>query len=388
MAFTFSLNHTLCDLPPSGIRRFFDLADTLDDVITLSLGEPDFSTPWHIREQGIVSLQQKKTRYTANAGLAMLREAIAEYVARHQGLTYDPAGEIVVTVGGSEAIDLGLRALVNPGDEVLVPEPSFVCYAPLVRMAGGLPVPLVTQAQDGFRLTPAALRAAITPRTRVLIFPFPNNPTGSVMRREHLEGVADVLRGTPIAVLSDEIYGELTYGGAPHVSLAALPDMQERTLLISGFSKAFSMTGWRLGYACGPRALMQQIVKLHQYAIMCAPTTAQYAGMEAMRHGDEDVADMRAQYDARRRFIVDGLNAMGLTCFEPEGAFYVFPSIAVTGLSSEEFCQRLLNEQRVAVVPGTAFGQSGEGFVRISYCYSLKHITEALTRMERFVKSL
>ena len=385
MSYQLKLNQTLMQLKPSGIRRFFDMASEMENVITLSLGEPDFSTPWHIREEGIRSLENGKTWYTSNAGMLELRESIAGYVERHNGLVYDPKTQVLVTVGGSEAIDLGLRSLINPGDEVLVPEPSFVCYQPLVEMARGVPVPIVTRAEDGFRLTPAALKAAITPRTRVLILPYPNNPTGGVMRREHLEAIAEVIRETEVFVLSDEIYGELTYGGSRHVSIASLEGMQERTLLISGFSKAFAMTGWRLGYACGPAELMRQVVKLHQYALMCAPTTAQYAAIEAMNNGDEDVEEMRAEYDIRRRFIVDRLNGMGMTCFEPEGAFYVFPSVAVSGMSSEEFCQALLSEQKVAVVPGTAFGDSGEGFVRISYCYSLKHITEAMDRLEKFL---
>ncbi|NLN82353.1 MAG: aminotransferase class I/II-fold pyridoxal phosphate-dependent enzyme [Clostridiales bacterium] len=386
MGYQIRVNKTLERLRPSGIRRFFDIACEMDDVISLSIGEPDFSTPWHIREKGISSLEDGKTWYTPNSGLMKLRESIAEYTQRDKGLVYDPHSEILVTVGGSEAIDLGIRSLVQPGDEVLIPEPSFVCYSPLTEMAGGIPVPIVTKAEDSFRLTPEALRAAITPRTRVLIFPFPNNPTGGIMRREHLEKIVGVLKETDIFVLSDEIYGELTYGESAHVSIASIDGMQERTMLISGFSKAFAMTGWRLGYACGPKALMEQVIKLHQYALMCAPTTAQYAAIEAMEHGQNDVEEMRAEYDIRRRYIVDRLCSMGLPCFEPEGAFYVFPSIAVTGMTSEEFCQRLLKEKSVAVVPGTAFGDSGEGFVRISYCYSLKHITEALDRIERFVE--
>ena len=379
------LNPTLAGLKPSGIRRFFAIASEMEDVITLSIGEPDFTTPWHIREEGIQSLKKGRTWYTPNAGLLRLREAIASFTQRHSGIDYAPKDEILVTVGGSEAIDLGFRALLNPGDEVLIPEPCFVCYEPLSRMAGGVAVPIVTRAEDGFRLTAAALRAAITPRTKMLVLPFPNNPTGGVMRREHLEEIAEVLRGTEIMVLSDEIYGELTYGEREHVSITSLPDMQDRTLLVGGFSKAFAMTGWRLGYVCGPQPLMAAIVKLHQYALMCAPTTAQYAAIEAMEHGDEDVTVMRAEYDLRRRFIVDELNRMGLTCFEPEGAFYVFPSIRITGMTSEDFCQKLLMEKHVAVVPGTAFGESGEGFVRISYCYSLKHITEAMERLRAFI---
>ena len=382
------LNRTLEALPPSGIRRFFDIASEMDDVISLSIGEPDFATPWHIREEGIRSLENRKTWYTPNAGLLRLREAIRDYVERRAGVMYGARDEILVTVGGSEAIDLTLRALINPGDEVLIPEPSFVCYTPLVRMAGGMPVPIVTRAEDAFRLTPEALRNAISPRSKLLILPYPNNPTGAVMRREHLEQIAEVLRDTSIMVMSDEIYGELTYGGAPHVSFSSINHMQERTIMISGFSKAFAMTGWRLGYACGPAPVMKQITKLHQYAIMCAPTTAQYAAIEAMDNGDEDIEHMRSSYDTRRRLIVDRLNEIGLTCFEPEGAFYVFPSIQSTGLTSDQFCEQLLRDKHVAVVPGNAFGASGEGFVRISYCYSLNHLTEALERIAAFVEEL
>ena len=379
------LNRTLAEMKPSGIRKFFDIAAEMEEVISLSVGEPDFQTPWHIRQEGIHTLEKGRTWYSPNAGLLALREAISGYIRRHSGVTYDPKTEVLVTVGGSEAIDLCFRTLVTPGDEVLVPEPSFVCYDPLTRMAGGVPVPVVTRAEDAFRLKAEAVAAAITPRTKLLVLPFPNNPTGAIMPREELEALADVLRGTDIMVLSDEIYGELTYG-REHVSIASLPGMQECTVLVSGFSKAFAMTGWRLGYACGPAPVMQMLTKLHQYAIMCAPTTAQYAAIEAMTGGDADVEKMRDEYDMRRRFIVDELNKLGLTCFEPEGAFYVFPSIQATGLSSEEFCRRLLEEKHVAVVPGNAFGDSGEGFVRISYCYSLKHITEALRRIGAFLK--
>ncbi len=379
------LNRTLADMKPSGIRKYFDIAAEMEDVISLSVGEPDFSTPWHIRQEGIHTLEKGRTWYSPNAGLLALRQAIAGYIQRHNGITYDPKDEVLVTVGGSEAIDLCLRAVVCPGDEVLIPEPSFVCYDPLTRMAGGVPVPVVTKAEDAFRLTAEAVRAAITPKTKLLILPFPNNPTGAIMPREELEAIAQVLRGTDILVLSDEIYGELTYG-KKHVSIASLEGMRERTILISGFSKAFAMTGWRLGYACGPDPIMKLLTKLHQFAIMCAPTTAQYAAIEAMNNGDQDVEAMRGEYDMRRRFIVDGLNRLGLTCFEPEGAFYVFPSIQSTGMTSDEFCGRLLQEKHVAVVPGNAFGDSGEGFVRISYCYSLNHIKEALARIEAFLK--
>ncbi len=380
------MNKTLQEIKPSGIRKFFDIAAEMEDVISLSVGEPDFSTPWHIRQEGIATLEKGRTWYSPNAGFIALREAIADYVQRHNdGLCYDPKTEVVVTVGGSEAIDLMLRALVTPGDEVLIPDPCFVCYEPLTRLAGGVPVMLRTRAEDAFRLTPQVLREAITPRTKLLILPYPNNPTGGIMPREDLEQIAEILRGTDIMVLSDEIYSELTYG-RQHVSIASLEGMRERTVLVSGFSKAFAMTGWRLGYACGPAPVMGMILKLHQYAIMCAPTTAQYAAIEAMKNGDADVAAMRDEYDMRRRFIVDELNRIGMTCFEPEGAFYVFPSIQSTGMTSEEFCTRLLQEKHVAVVPGTAFGESGEGYVRISYCYSLKHITEALRRMAEFLK--
>ena len=379
------INRTLAEMKPSGIRKFFDIAAEMEDVISLSVGEPDFATPWHIRQEGIKTLEKGRTWYSPNAGLLKLRQAIGGYLNRRFDLTYDPKTEILVTVGGSEAIDLCFRALLEPGDEVLIPEPSFVCYDPLTRMAGGVPVVLPTKAEDAFRLKADVVKAAITDKTKLLVLPFPNNPTGAIMPREELEALAAVLRDTDILVLSDEIYGELTYG-REHVSVASLPGMRERTILVSGFSKAYAMTGWRLGYACGPKELMGPLTKLHQYAIMCAPTTAQYAAIEAMDHGDSDVVQMREEYDMRRRFIVDELNKMGLACFEPEGAFYVFPCIRSTGLTSEEFCQKLLEEKHVAVVPGNAFGESGEGFVRISYCYSLKHITEALGRIGEFLK--
>ena len=379
------VNRTLADMKPSGIRKFFDIAAEMEDVISLSVGEPDFSTPWHIRQEGVKTLEKGRTWYSPNAGLLKLRQAIGGYLNRRFDLTYDPKTEILVTVGGSEAIDLCFRALISPGDEVLIPEPSFVCYDPLTRMAGGVPVPLVTRAEDKFRLRADTVAAAITDKTKLLVLPFPNNPTGAIMPREELEALAEVLRGTDIVVLSDEIYGELTYG-REHISFAAIEGMQERTVLVSGFSKAYAMTGWRLGYACGPAPLMALLTKLHQYAIMCAPTTAQYAAIEAMNNGDSDVAQMRDEYDMRRRYIVDELNKLGLTCFEPEGAFYVFPSIQSTGMTSEEFCRRLLEEKHVAVVPGNTFGESGEGFIRISYCYSLKHITEALRRIGEFLK--
>ena len=379
------LNTTLQGLKPSGIRKFFDIAAEMDEVISLSVGEPDFATPWHIRQEGIHTLEKGRTWYSPNAGLLALREAIAGYLVRHGGAEYDPKSEVLVTVGGSEAIDMTFRALLNPGDEVLIPEPSFVCYEPLTRMAGGVPVPLVTRMEDDFRLTAEAVKAAITPRTKLLVLPFPNNPTGAIMERKHLEEIAAVLRDTEIMVLSDEIYGELTYG-REHVSITTLEGMRERTILVSGFSKAFAMTGWRLGYACGPAPVMKMLTKLHQFAIMCAPSTAQYAAIEAMNNGDAAVASMRDEYNMRRRLTVDGLNKLGLTCFEPKGAFYVFPCIRSTGMTSEEFCSRLLREKHVAVVPGNAFGESGEGFVRISYCYSVNHISEALKRIKEFLE--
>ncbi len=379
------LNNTLREIKPSGIRRFFDLAHEMDNVITLSIGEPDFSTPWHIREVGIKTLERGKTWYSPNAGLMELRQAVSRYIDRRFGVSYEAKDEVLVTVGGSEAIDLCMRALINPGDEVLVPSPSFVCYGPLASMAGGVPVMLETKAEDMFRLTAETLKAAITPKTKLLILPFPNNPTGAVMQREHYEAIAEVLRDTNIMVLSDEIYSELTYDGNGPVSFASIENMQERTMLVSGFSKAYAMTGWRLGYVCGPAPVMEQVLKLHQYGIMCAPTTAQYAAIEALDNGDDDVAHMRDDYNQRRRLIVNELNSMGLTCFDPQGAFYVFPSIQITGMTSEEFCTELLMSKRVAVVPGTAFGDCGEGFVRISYCYSIKHIVEAMRRMREFL---
>ena len=381
------LNKTLTALKPSGIRRFFDMANELDDVIMLTIGEPDFSTPWHIREQGIRSLERGKTWYSPNAGLMALRESIARHVEKKKKLRYDPKTEVLVTVGGSEAIDLAIRAVVEPGDEVLIPTPSFVCYEPLTRMAGGVPVIIETKPENGFRLTAEEVRRAITPRTKLLLLPFPNNPTGAVMHREHLEAIANVIRGTDILVMTDEIYGALTYAGE-HVSFASLPDMQERTVVVDGFSKAYAMTGWRMGYALAPAPIMKQMVKLHQFAIMCAPTTAQHAAIEALERGDDDVVQMREEYDARRRLIVDELNRMGLTCFDPEGAFYVFPSIGISGMDAETFCEQLLHRKKVAVVPGTAFGAAGEGCVRISYCYSLQHITEAMRRIREFLEEL
>lgn len=375
-------------IKPSGIRRFFDIAAEMDDVISLGVGEPDFKTPWNIRRAGIESLERGHTWYTANSGLMQLREAACGYLKRRFTLEYDPKKELLITVGGSEAIDIAIRALVEPGDEVLVVEPSFVCYTPITELTGGVPVPIATRAGDAFRLTPEQLKAAITPRTKLLILPFPNNPTGAVMRRAHLEAIAGVLRGTDIMVLSDEIYAELTYGDERHISFAEIDGMKERTILVQGFSKSYAMTGWRLGYAAGPAPVIKQMTKIHQFSIMCAPTTSQYAAVEALRNGDADIEEMRGQYDMRRRLLVDGLNRMGLDCFSPEGAFYVFPSIRSTGLSSSDFCMRLLEAERVAVVPGDAFGESGEGFVRISYSYSVNHLLEALKRIDRFLKTL
>jgi len=382
------LNEKAAGIKPSGIRRFFDIANEMEDVISLSVGEPDFLTPWHIREAGITSLEKGRTRYTPNRGLMMLREEVTRFVKRKYGLVYRSESEVLITVGGSEAIDMALRCLISEGDEVIIPEPCFVCYDPMTRMAGGTPVIIDTKAEDGFRLTPEALENAITEHTKVLVFPFPNNPTGAIMRREHLEAIAEIVIRHDLIVLSDEIYSELTYGSERHVSIASLPGMQERTIVINGFSKTYAMTGWRMGYAVGPKELISAMTKLHQYAIMSAPTTSQYAAIEALRNGDEDIAEMRDQYDMRRRLLVDGLNRLGLTCFEPEGAFYVFPSIQSTGMTSEEFCERLLYDKHVAVVPGSAFGACGEGYIRISYAYSIKHLTEALNRMSDFLKEL
>ena len=374
-------------IKPSGIRKFFDYAATMQDVISLGVGEPDFETPWQIRRAGIQSLEKGKTFYTSNWGLADLRKEISGIVKRRYGLEYNPDKEILVTVGGSEGIDNAIRSLVSVGDEVLIPEPSFVCYTPLTVMAGGVPVTLPTYEKDQFKLTPETLRAAITPKTKLLILPYPNNPTGAIMTRDELEAIADVLRETNIAVISDEIYCSLTYEDR-HVCFAELPGMKERTIVIDGFSKSYAMTGWRLGWALGPRELMTQICKVHQFAIMCAPTTAQFAGIEAIRSCDDEVIHMRKQYDTRRRFLVSELRDIGMKCFEPKGAFYVFPHIPDCGLTSEEFCSRLLMEQRVAVVPGSAFGESGEGHVRISYSYSMSHLREACNRIRAFLKTL
>ena len=381
------LSPVVQQVPPSGIRKYFDIAETMQGVISLGVGEPDFPTPWEIRKAGILSLEAGKTRYTANRGLEQLRCEIAAYMSRKYDMTYDPATEVLVTVGGSEAIDMSLRALVCPGDEVVIPQPSYVCYEPLVRMAGGVPVILETTAENDFKVTPEQLTPLLSPRTKALILPYPCNPTGAIMERADLEALAGLLRGTDILVISDEIYSELTFGGKSHVSIGAIDGMKERCVIVNGLSKTYSMTGWRMGYACGPEPVMKQITKIHQYAIMCAPTTAQYAAIEALRHGDEAIRAMREEYDMRRRLMVSGFNRLGLTCREPKGAFYAFPCIRSTGLSSDEFCERLLYSEKVAVVPGTAFGRSGEGFVRASYCYSPEHIREALTRIGRFLQS-
>ena len=373
-------------MPPSGIRKFFDIVAEMKDAISLGVGEPDFTTPWAIREAGIYSLEKGQTHYTANAGILELREAICEYNERKYGITYDPKNEVIVTVGGSEAIDLMIRTLITKGDEVLIPEPCFVCYKPCTVMAGGVPVPIETKEEDEFRLLPEQLKAKITDKTKLLILPYPNNPTGGVMSKKDLEEIAEVLRGTNIMVLSDEIYGELRYGEEKHTPFSAIEGMRERTVVVNGFSKTFAMTGWRLGYALGPERIIKLMTKIHQYGIMSAPTTAQHAAIEALRSCDGDVEEMRQEYNYRRRYIVDGFRAMGLSCFEPLGAFYVFPCIKSTGMTSEEFCNALLQEEKVAVVPGNAFGESGEGFIRCSYAYSIDNIQEALKRIERFVE--
>ena len=381
------MSSRLQEIKPSGIRRYFSLAEEMGDCLSLGVGEPDFVTPWEVRRAGIDSLDQGKTFYSANAGLKELRRQISLYLKRAFDLEYDPDSETVVTVGGSEAIDMAMRALLNPGDEVLLPSPCFVCYEPIARMCGATVTPIILKEENEFRLTAEELKAAISDRTKILVLPFPSNPTGAVLSRQDLEDIAEVLKGTDIFVLSDEIYSELTYGGEKHVSPASISiDMWERTVTVNGFSKSFAMTGWRLGYVCAPAPLTEQIVKMHQFAIMCAPTTAQYAGIVALRDCMEVVSSMRDEYDMRRRFIVDGFNHMGLHCFEPRGAFYVFPSIESTGLSSDDFCEQLIRKKRVAVIPGTAFGPGGEGHIRVSYSYSLKHIREALGRIGEFIE--
>lgn len=379
------LNQELANVKPSGIRRFFDIASEIDDVISLSIGEPDFSTPWHIREAGIDSLEKGKTWYSPNRGFADLREEISRWFDRKYGVTYAPDTDILVSVGGSEAIDLALRSLLNPGDEVLIPVPSFVCYTPLTEVAKGVAVQVETKAENNFRLTAADIEAHITPRTKILVLPFPNNPTGAVMRREHLEEIATVIEKHNLFVISDELYSELTYGSEPHVTIASIPGMKERSIVINGFSKAFAMTGWRLGIAVGPKEVIAQMTKLHQYGIMSAPSIAQYAAIEALKNGDKDIEYMRDQYDIRRRLLVNTFNELGLTCFEPEGAFYVFPDIRSTGFDSETFCEKLLYAKHVAIVPGNAFGDCGEGFVRVAYANSLANIKEALKRIKEFL---
>ncbi len=374
-------------IKPSGIRKFFDIVSEMKDAISLGVGEPDFDTPWHIRDEGIYSLEKGKTFYTSNAGLKELREEVSNYLRRRVHVSYQPLGEILITVGGSEAIDIGLRAMLNPGEEVLIPQPSYVSYEPCTILAGGKPVIIDLKAENEFRLTAQELKDAITDKTKVLILPFPNNPTGAIMERKDLEEIAQVCIEKDIFVMSDEIYSELTYK-EEHVSIASLPGMKERTILINGFSKAYAMTGWRLGYACGPKEIIGQMTKIHQFAIMCAPTTSQYAAVEALRNGDEDVKMMREAYNQRRRYLMNAFQEMGLECFEPYGAFYVFPCIKEFGMTSDEFANRFLQEEKVAVVPGTAFGDSGEGFLRISYAYSLEQLKVAMEKLERFITKL
>ncbi|MCI8897266.1 MAG: aminotransferase class I/II-fold pyridoxal phosphate-dependent enzyme [Lachnospiraceae bacterium] len=375
------------EIKPSGIRKFFDIVTEMKDAISLGVGEPDFDTPWHIRDEGIYSLEKGRTFYTSNSGLKELKEEICHYTKRKQGVTYDPNHEVLVTVGGSEAIDIGLRAMLNPGDEVLIPQPSYVSYEPCAVLAGGVPVIIELKGENEFRLTAQELEDAITDKTKVLILPFPNNPTGAIMERKDLEAIAEVIRRHDIFVMSDEIYAELTYK-EKHVSIVEIEGMQERTILINGFSKAFAMTGWRLGYACGPREIVEQMTKIHQFAIMCAPTTSQYAAVEALRNGDDDVKEMRMAYNQRRRYLLNAFQEMGLECFEPFGAFYVFPCIKEFGMTSDEFASRFLAEEKVAVVPGTAFGNCGEGYLRISYAYSLDNLKVAIGKLAAFVERL
>ncbi len=380
------LSSKACEIKPSGIRKFFDLLNGRTDVVALTVGQPDFKTPWHIREAGIDSLAKGKTYYTANSGMVELRKEISDYLNRRFGLSYSADDEIIVTVGGSEAIDIAVRALVEPGDEVIIPTPCFVCYEPIVALAGGVSVIMETKREDDFKVNTEVLKSLITPKTKLLILPFPNNPTGAVLDRDNLEEIASVLRGTNIAVLSDEIYAELTYDDT-HVSIASIEGMKERTIIASGFSKSYAMTGWRMGYCVAPAPITEQMYKIHQYAIMCAPTVSQYASIEALRNGDEDIEMMKREYNRRRKYIISGLRNIGIDCFEAKGAFYVFPKIGDFGMNSDEFCQRLLDENGVAIVPGTAFGECGEGFARISYAYSVKHIAEALERIEDFIKN-
>lgn len=381
------LSETIVNIKPSGIRKFFDIVSEMKDAISLGVGEPDFDTPWHVRDEGIYSLEKGRTFYTSNAGLIELKEEICNYLDRRCGVHYNPKNEVIVTVGGSEGIDIAMRAMLDPGDEVLIPQPSYVSYEPCCLLAGGKPVIIELKAENEFRLTKQELLDAITDKTKLLVLPFPNNPTGAIMEKEDLEAIAEVIIEKDIFVLSDEIYSELSYKG-DHVSITSLPGMKERTILINGFSKAYAMTGWRLGYACGPKEIIEQMLKIHQFAIMCAPTTSQYAAIEAMRNGDEDVAKMREAYNQRRRYLMHAFKEMGLECFEPFGAFYVFPCIKEFGMTSEEFATRFLQEEKVAVVPGTAFGDCGEGFLRISYAYSLDNLKVALNRMAHFVDRL
>ncbi len=381
------ISKTVVSLKKSGIRKFFDIVSEMKDVISLGVGEPDFDTPWHIREEGIYALEKGKTFYTSNAGLKELRVEIDNYLKRTQNISYNPDTEIIVTVGGSEAIDIGLRAMVNAGDEVIIPQPSYVSYEPCAILAGAKPVIIDLKAENEFRLTAEELKNAITDKTKILILPFPNNPTGAIMERKDLEEIAKVCIENDIYVISDEIYGELSYK-EKHISIASIAGMKERTILINGFSKAYAMTGWRLGYACGPKEIIEQMVKIHQYAIMCAPTTSQYSAVEALKKGDDDVKLMRESYNQRRRFLMNAFKEMGLECFEPYGAFYVFPSIKEFGMTSEEFAMKFLEEEHVAVVPGTAFGDSGEGFLRISYAYSIENLKRAMERLKRFVEKL
>ncbi len=381
------LSDRIVEIQPSGIRKFFDIVSEMKDAISLGVGEPDFDTPWHIREEGIYSLEKGRTFYTSNAGLKELKVEICSYLSRRFEVTYDPDHEVMVTVGGSEAIDIALRAMLDPGDEVLIPQPSYVSYVPCTILANGVPVIIDLEAKDQFKLTSEKLLEKITPKTKVLVLPFPNNPTGAVMKAEELEEIAKIVIEKDLFVISDEIYAELTYGN-DHTTIAAFPGMKDRTVLINGFSKSYAMTGWRLGYAAAPRAILEQMLKIHQFAIMCAPTTSQYAAVAALRDGDKDVQVMRESYDQRRRYLIHAFKEMGLECFEPHGAFYTFPSIKRFGMTSDEFATRLLREEKVAVVPGTAFGDCGEGYLRISYAYSLKNLKEALSRMDRFIKKL
>ena len=382
------LSEKTVGLKPSGIRKFFDLVSEMKDAISLGVGEPDFDTPWHIRDEGIYSLEKGRTFYTSNSGLKELRQEICAYMKRTQDIDYVWDKEVLITVGGSEGIDLMFRAMINEGDEVLIPQPSYVSYEPCAILANAKPVIINLKNENNFRLTPAELEAAITPKSKILVLPFPNNPTGGIMEKEDLEAIVDIIIKNDLYVLSDEIYGELTYTGKPHVSIASFPGMKERTVVINGFSKAYAMTGWRLGFACGPQEIIAQMTKIHQYAIMCAPTTSQYAAVEALRHGEDDVKMMRESYNQRRRFVLHMLSEMGIPCFEPLGAFYLFPCIKEFGLSSEEFANKLLEEEKVAIVPGTAFGDSGEGFLRISYAYSIDNLRKALTRLGKFVERL